>query len=625
MSISSRSKIKFSQEIARVIDNCKEVIIPESRDEIAAMALGNADANSFDVAYDVNGKSYTEAVVVRCKNGVNINYTEDYMRRRDPDCLIIADDLPTDKPRFKDAFGEDFSSLREKSFQWLTDQELVVVPFLAGGTFGGYHAALIAPRNASFFAAGLANLQYFVNIDEHEGTFEPKLVIFLAPPFRHTYFKGKQIVVHNRTPDLYEMFSYNLYPGPSAKKGVYGFLLDIGEREGWVTAHASAVKVITPYENEIVFMHEGASGGGKSEMGESIHREPDGKVVVGQNLVTEEKFYLTLQETSKLDPIADDMALCHPSMQNDSKKLVIRDAEDGWFLRLDHVKEYGTEPLREKIFTQPSHPLVFLNIQGVPTATCLVWEHTIDSNGIPCPNPRVILPRRMVPDVVSEPVEVDVRSFGIRTPPCTAERPSYGILGMMHVLPPALSWLWRLVAPRGHNNPSIVETKGITSEGIGSYGPFLTGNWVTHANLLLEQIVDSYNTRHILLPNQHVGCYKVGFMPQWLMREYLSRRGSAKFRPEHLVPARLSLLGYCLESLRIDGQYISSVFLRPEKQPEVGLEGYDKGAEQLVGFVKRELAKFDTPELHPLGKRIIACCNNDASLEEYVNLIPIRF
>ena len=30
--------------------------------------------------------------------------------------------------------------------------------------------------------------------------------------------------------------------------------------------------VETPYENEIVFMHEGASGGGKSEMLEDFHR-----------------------------------------------------------------------------------------------------------------------------------------------------------------------------------------------------------------------------------------------------------------------------------------------------------------------------------------------------------------
>jgi len=624
LSLLSLKKFKFTEEITHIIDNCKSVRIPKSRDELVSMTLGSSNASTYDVCYEVDGKNYKEVSIVRCKNGVAVNYTEDYMRRRDPDCLVVADDLPTDKPRFKDEYNEDFSSLREDTFKWFIKQELMVVPFLAGGEYGGYPGVLIAPKNAAFFACGLAGLQLFVNIDDYKGPFEPKLVIFLAPPFRHTYFNGKQIVVHNRLPDIYEMFSYNLYPGPSAKKGVYGFLLDVGEREGWVTAHASAVKVITPYENEIVIMHEGASGGGKSEMGENIHREPDGKIVIGTNLTTNEKFYLNLEEPCQLRPIADDMVLCHPDLQK-GRRLTIQDAEDGWFLRLDHIKEYGTEPYHEKIFTHPSEPLVFLNLQAVPSSTCLVWEHMVDSNGKPCPNPRVILPRRMVPGIISEPAEVDVRSFGIRTPPCTSERPSYGILGMLHILPPAVAWLWRLVAPRGHNNPSIIETEGITSEGIGSYGPFLTGRRVNQANLLLEQIMSSLSTRYVLIPNQHIGCYKVGFMPQWLMREYLARRGSARFRPEQLTPARLPLLGYCLENLKIDGQFIRKAFLSPETQAEVGFEGYDEGAKQLVDFIKLELEKYDVPELDPLGRKIIECCKNDASLQDYIDLIPIKY
>ena len=113
--------------------------------------------------------------------------------------------------------------------------------------------------------------------------------MFLAPPFRHTHFDGKQIVVHNRTEEIHEVHSFNLYPGPSAKKGIYGVLLNIGEQEGWVTAHASTVKVITPYDNEIVIMHEGASGGGKSEMLEDIHKQMDGRAVLAKNTVTGEK------------------------------------------------------------------------------------------------------------------------------------------------------------------------------------------------------------------------------------------------------------------------------------------------------------------------------------------------
>jgi len=312
-------------------------------------------------------------------------------------------------------------------------------------------------------------------------------------------------------------------------------------------------------------------------------------------------------------------------MQNESRKLVIEDAEDGWFLRVDTIREYGTEPFYEKIYTQPSEPLVFLNIQGVPNATCLIWEHTLDSDGNPCPNPRVILPRRMVPNVVTQPVEVDLRSFGVRTPPCTADKPSYGILGMLHIIPPALAWLWRLAAPRGYNNPSIIETEGMTSEGVGSYWPFATGKMVTHANLLLEQIIKSPATRYALIPNQHIGAYYVGFMPQWIAREYMARRGSAKFKTDHLVPARLSLLGYCLESLKVDGQYIGKALLRPETQAEVGKAGYDKGAEMLSGFFKNEISKYNVPELSATGREIIDKCLQDASLEDYISIIPMKY
>jgi len=615
----------FTKEIAKLLKECKGFIVPKNRLQLMDLALGTPGATTFDVDYRIDGKLRTEATVVRCKNGAAVNYTDDYMRRRDPDCLVVGDDLPTDKPTYKDLYGTKFARVREETFKWLVDQELIVMPFMAGGKEYGYESVLIAPRNAAFFACGLAGLQAFINIDEYEGDFSPKSVIYVAPTFRHTHFNGLQVVVHNRRPEIYEIFSYNLYPGPSAKKGVYGFLLDIGEREGWLTAHSSAVKLITPYENEIVIMHEGASGGGKSEMSEKIHREPDGKIVIGKNLETEEKFYLNLDEPCELRPIADDMALCHPKMQNNSNKIVIVDAEDGWFLRVDNIKEYGTEPFNEKIFTQPSEPLVFLNIQGIPNATCLVWEHTIDSDGTPCPNPRVILPRRMVPSAVNQPVEVDVRSFGVRTPPSSSSLPTYGIIGMLHFIPPALAWLWRLVSPRGHKNPSITETQGMTSEGVGSYWPFATGLRVNHANLLLDQIIDHPDTRYVLIPNQHIGCYEVGFMPQWIMREYLARRGSAKFKPEHLVPARCALLGYCLDSVKVDGQFIRKAFLQPETQEELGLEGYDKGAQILTEFFKNELAQFDVPELNPIGKRALDCCMNDGTLADYLEIIPMRY
>ena len=612
-------------ELKAVLAKGKQVNFAESRNDLLDLALGGKDCDYFEVAYDVPGKgNIVEATVARCKNGLVINYTDTYLRRRDPDCMVIADAGESDKQRYKDKYHADFAELRNETFEWLSGQDLILMPFMAGGDELGYPALLVAPSNAGFFAGGLADLQGFIPSSKIKTDFKPKAIIYLAPTFRHTHFGGKQMVVHNRLDDVYELFSYNLYPGPSAKKGVYGVLIKIGEEEGWVTAHGSTVMVITPYENIITIMHEGASGGGKSEMTELLHRELDGKILIGQNLVTKEKKHLELKETCELRPVTDDMALCHPMFQNGSKKLVVKDAENGWFLRTNHIKRYGTDPYLESLTIHPEEPLIFLNYDAVPNSTCLLWEHAMDAPGKPCPNPRVIMPRRFIPNVVDEAVEIDVRSFGVRTPPCTKEKPTYGIIGLFHILPPALAWLWRLVAPRGHDNPSITDTEGMTSEGVGSYWPFATGKLVDQANLLLKQIVATSNTRYVLIPNQHIGAYKVDFMPQWIAREYLARRGSARFNEQQLVESKCPLLGYALTSIKVDGVFLPKELLEVQRQPEVGEEAFDAGAKLLSSFFKKELAKFVTLGLDPLGKQIIECCICNGGVEEYKKLMPMK-
>lgn len=612
-------------ELQKLIASGTDFIIPESREQLFSLAMGGEDRATYEVSYDVPGRGKVpEATVVKCKNGLSVNYPETYMRRRDPNCMVIADSRPTDKPRYRDLYGEDFAGVREATFEWLAQQKLIVMPFMSGGMELGYPSLLVAPLNAGFFAAALADLQGFLPLDEIPADFRPRAVVYVAPPFRHTHFKGRQVVVHNRLDSLHELFSYNLYPGPSAKKGIYGVLLNIGEAEGWVTVHASAVRVITPYENIITIMHEAASGGGKSEMLEQIHKEMDGRIVLARNTVTQEKTYLDLKEECELQPVTDDMALCHPKLQNHNGKLVVQDAENSWFLRINHITQYGTDPLYEKLCIHPPKPLIFLNLQGVPGATCLIWEHTLDAPGKPCPNPRVIMPRNFVPNVVSEPVAIDVRSFGVRVPPCTKEKPTYGIMGLFHILPPSLAWLWRLVAPRGYDNPSVIDTDGMGSEGVGSYWPFATGRMVDQANLLLRQISAATATRYILIPNQHVGAYKVGFMPEWVTREYLARRGTAKFRREQIRESRCNILGYSLETIKVDGAFLPKGLLQTNLQPEVGNEGYDAGAKILVSFFKKELAKYESPDLDSLGKKIIECCLDNGNLDDYSSLIPAQ-
>jgi len=627
MSNSKLNKMLLPEQVEAILKaDDVEIIMPNTKAELFELALGGKENNTWDVSYEVNGETIREAYVVRCKNGIVANFDDLSMRRRDPNSMVIADDLPTDKPTYEERFGEPFDQTRKETLKWLKDQKrLIVLPFYSGNEDIdiGYPSIAIIPANAAFFAAALADLQGFVPADSLYNRFKPKAIIYVAPPFRHTKFDGKQIVVHRRGFDLHEVFSYNLYPGPSAKKGVYSILLDIGEQENWVTLHASTVKIVTPYDLQLTIMHEGASGGGKSEMTEQFHRQPDGRLLLGKNIFTEAETLLNITDTSELFPVTDDMALAHPSLQNSSNKLVVADAEYGWFLRVDHIKEYGTDPELEKACLSPEEPLIFLNMDAVPDSTCLIWEHIEDAPGKPCPNPRVIIPRKLKKNIVEGIVEVDIRSFGVRTPPTTKENPNYGIIGMFHVLPPALAWLWRLIAPRGFANPSIIDnTKGMKSEGVGSYWPFATGRRVDQANLLLRQIKKSLSTRYILIPNQYIGAYKVGFAGEWATREYLSRRGAVQFKRELLTPSRCPLLGYALNNVKLDGNVIPKGFLQVNYQTEVGNEAYDEGAKILTDFFKEQLEPFNVKELDSLGKQIIDACMKDASVEDYFNLIP---
>lgn len=610
-------------EAEAILAAAPKVTVAHSVDQLVELSTRDAVEGWHEVAYEVPGRGrVVEARVCAVKNGIAANYLEPYMRRRDPDCMVIGDARPTDKPTFQQRFGRDFDPVREETFAWLKTQDLAVFPFQAGVDGKGVDAFVIAPDNAGFFALGLGLLQGLLEPSQVPAHFAPKAIIYVAPPFRHTHFDGRQVVVHARGERYHELFSYNLYPGPSAKKGVYGVLLNVGEGEKWVTMHGSTVQVITPYGMKVVISHEGASGGGKSELLEQAHREEDGTLLMGRNIITGDQRKLTLPRSCELRPVTDDMALCHPSLSKGRGKLSVVDAEEAWFVRVNHIRHYGTDPHLEKLTVHPAEKILFLNIEAHPGATALIWEHIEDAPGQPCPNPRVVIPRRIIPGIVKKPVEVDVRSLGVRCPPCTREHPSYGIIGFFHLLPPSLAWLWRLVAPRGHANPSIVDTEGMSSEGVGSYWPFATGRKVDQANLLLQQILDTPKVKYILVPNQHVGAWEVSFMPQWITREFIARRGGAEFEASSLRPARCPLLGYLPASILVEGRTVGNWFFEVDKQPEVGEAAYDAGAEILTEFFHRELGGFLHDDLHPLGRSIVDCCLQGGSLEDYVSLIP---
>jgi hypothetical protein len=198
-------------------------------------------------------------------------------------------------------------------------------------------------------------------------------------------------------------------------------------------------------------------------------------------------------------------------------------------------------------------------------------------------------------------------------------------MGMLQVVPVSIAWLWRLVSPRGFRNPSIAGAdadSGLRAEGVGSYWPFCTGRRVTQANLLLAQMLACPNTLNILIPNQHIGAWRVDFMGEWIAREVLARQGgSVPLR--QLVPAHCPLFGYSLDEMELDGRPVPRCLLRPELQPELGPEGCGTGAKLLSDFFREQLPQLDCAGLDLLGREIIALAMRGAPLEEYLALTPM--
>ncbi len=94
------------EDLRNTLASAEKIVFPKTKAQLVELCYGPNGAARFNVSYDISEKeSYVEADVVRCKNGPSVNFTDAYMRRRDPDCMFIGDDLPTDKPRFEDRSG----------------------------------------------------------------------------------------------------------------------------------------------------------------------------------------------------------------------------------------------------------------------------------------------------------------------------------------------------------------------------------------------------------------------------------------------------------------------------------------------------------------------------------------
>ena len=218
--------IRLPQEASRILSAAPSVVMAGTVEELIELSLRDVRSDGYqEVAYEIPGKGrIVEAKVCKVKNGISVNYPEAYMRRRDPDCMVIGDEQPTNKKRYRDRFGTEFESVRQKTFDWLKSQELLRVSIRSGRARSrGGGCAGDCPANAAFFALGLAMLQGILSSDKVADDFSPKALIYIAPPFRHTHFDGRQVVVHNRRDHLHELYSYNLYPGPAPRRAFTAF------------------------------------------------------------------------------------------------------------------------------------------------------------------------------------------------------------------------------------------------------------------------------------------------------------------------------------------------------------------------------------------------------------------
>ena len=123
---------------------------------------------------------------------------------------------------------------------------------------------------------------------------------------------------------------------------------------------------------------------------------------------------------------------------------------------------------------------MFFNIEAVPHSTCLPWEHSANQNGEPCSNPRYH-PQKPDSEHRKEKVSVDVRSFESECP-CIGQESELRHNGLNADTPPALAWVWRLVAPRATITPVFSDVRAHSE--VGSYWSFATGLRVNQANML---------------------------------------------------------------------------------------------------------------------------------------------
>ena len=101
--------VELPDEVEELLKACPKYTVAHNEQQLIELSVRDANNGCQEVKYEIPGKNQVvEAVVCKVRNGISVNYPDPYMRRRDPDCMLIADEKPTDKERYEERFGEKF-------------------------------------------------------------------------------------------------------------------------------------------------------------------------------------------------------------------------------------------------------------------------------------------------------------------------------------------------------------------------------------------------------------------------------------------------------------------------------------------------------------------------------------
>lgn len=570
------------------------------------------------------GPDVLEAMVNHSLSGPIINFPEPYMRARDPKATVVTERWPvTTQTPYREAIPNySYDHVNRVAHEWLMRNKPIAVPLrFFSDTPLAKSGVAIMPENCAYFGYMLAILQKALTEGElpegHDGSF----VMLVAPPLRQAFCDGKQVVIHDKGEGWHSILATCLYPGPSGKKGGYAYGLDQVVGTGGTILHSSAVRLALPDGSFVGVNHEGASGSGKSEWILKPNLAADGRMFLCKHVDDGSEIWLKLPDvvdSGQVHPVVDDMAYARVI----NGKLLVFDAEQGWFLRLDNCSGHGTDPFCEYLGRLPIVHRTWLTVQ--PGLFAHPWLRTPDANGVRNKNGRLTVGRVHVPSIVNHEIQIDVRSMGVRAPNYHDPNP-FGVIGFCQKLPWWLAYLWRLAPPRGHDNPSIAGGKPVASnenfvlpmEGVGAFEAFLLGDPVLHANDLLRQFAETADMDFVLIPNQNIGAYRVGFSPQHTLRAHLAMGG--KLEAQEWSPCQL--LGREVRPFRFDDQTVPDYLFRPHCQRELGDGTYQKGVSVIERSMRGYLPRYLKPHLHPVAARLIRAVVEGEDLSK-LNVVP---